>query len=58
MIELKYNELNITQAATEQKAVQQQFEALKAKNLALNMARGKPSKAQLDMVSDILTVLV
>lgn len=29
----------------------------KAKNLKLNMARGKPSKAQLDSVSGILTVL-
>ena len=34
------------------------FEGWKAKNLKLNMARGKPSSAQLDLVSDILTVLV
>ena len=33
------------------------FEELKAKSLSLNMARGKPGKAQLDLVSDILTVL-
>ena len=33
------------------------FEDLKAKALSLNMARGKPGKAQLDLVSDILTVL-
>ena len=33
------------------------YESWKAKNLKLNMARGKPSKAQLDLVSDILTVL-
>ena len=34
-----------------------EFEGWKAKNLKLNMARGKPSSAQLDLVSDILTVL-
>ena len=34
------------------------FEGWKAKNLKLNMARGKPSSAQLDLVSDLLTVLV
>lgn len=33
------------------------FESWKAKNLKLNMARGKPSSAQLDLVSDIMTVL-
>ena len=33
------------------------FEGWKAKNLKLNMARGKPSSAQLDLVSDILTIL-
>ena len=31
--------------------------ACKSKNLKLNMARGKPAKAQLDLVSDILTVM-
>lgn len=48
-------------SATEmQKTYQQLTDELnqwKAKNLKLNMARGKPSKAQLDMVSDILNVL-
>ena len=38
-------------------AVKAHFEELKGKNLSLNMARGKPGKAQLDLVSDILTVL-
>ena len=33
------------------------YEALKAQNLKLDMSRGKPGKLQLDLVSDILTVL-
>lgn len=51
--------MNMT-ACEIQKAYQENlaaFESWKAKNLKLNMARGKPSKAQLDAVSDILTVL-
>ena len=37
--------------------VQADYEALKAQELKLNMARGKPGKEQLDMVSDMLTIL-
>lgn len=33
------------------------YEKLKAQGLKLNMARGKPATAQLDLVSDLLTVL-
>ena len=43
--------------AAERKALQEEFEIWKAKGLKLNMARGKPGKEQLDLVSDILTVL-
>jgi len=37
--------------------VKAHFEDLKARNLKLNMSRGKPAKAQLDLVSDIFTIL-
>ena len=38
-------------------SAQAAYEALKAQNLKLNMARGKPGKEQLDQVSDLLTIL-
>ena len=38
-------------------AVKQTYDGWKAQNLKLNMARGRPAKVQLDLVSDILTVL-
>ena len=53
----EYKELNADQIRTEYNEVKAKYDALKAKNLKLNMARGKPGKAQLDLVSDILTVL-
>ena len=37
--------------------LQTEFAACKAKNLKLDMSRGKPAKNQIDLVSDILTVL-
>ncbi|MBQ6799370.1 MAG: aminotransferase, partial [Oscillospiraceae bacterium] len=39
---------------TEKEAVQLQYDAAKALKLKLNMARGKPGKEQLDLVSDLL----
>ena len=37
--------------------VKTKFDALKVKRLKLSMARGKPGKAQLDMASDMLSIL-
>ena len=54
---MKYEEMTPELRKAELAKVTAEFEAWKAKNLKLNMARGKPCKAQLDMVSDILTVL-
>lgn len=52
-----YKDRTTEELKQEYAAVKTEFEALKAKNLKLNMARGKPGREQLDLVSDILTVL-
>ena len=54
---MNYNDLTPAQAKEEYAKTLAEFEAIKAKGLKLNMTRGKPSKQQLDLVSDILTVL-
>ena len=54
---MNYNDLTPAQAKEEYAKTLAEYEAIKAKGLKLNMARGKPSKQQLDLVSDILTVL-
>ena len=53
-----YKEMTKTQLENELKAVSVHFADCKAKNLKLNMARGKPAASQLDLVSDILGCLV
>lgn len=52
-----YASLSAAQLQQEYDVVTAAFEEAKAKNLKLDMSRGKPGKAQLDMISDILTVL-
>ncbi len=52
-----YSCMNRSQLEAEYTKVLQKYEACQAKGLSLNMARGKPAKAQLDLVSDILTVM-
>ena len=49
--------MSAQQRREEHDRVLAEYEGWKAKSLTLNMARGKPGKAQLDMVSDLLTVL-
>ena len=54
---MKYAQMTAAQAAAEYEVVKERYEELSALGLKLNMARGKPGKEQLDLVSDILTVL-
>jgi len=53
----KYRDLTESERSAELALLKDKYEALKAKEMKLNMARGKPGKEQLDLVSDILTVL-
>ena len=52
-----YSCMNKVELEREYASVLNKFESCKAKGLNLNMARGKPAKLQLDVVSDMLTVL-
>ena len=52
-----YMNRTASQLAEAYEAEQKHYDALKAQGLKLNMARGKPSKAQLDVAEDVLTVL-
>ncbi|MBR2080759.1 MAG: aminotransferase class I/II-fold pyridoxal phosphate-dependent enzyme [Oscillospiraceae bacterium] len=57
MSKIAYAALSAADVNREFDAVSKLYEGLKAKNLKLDMSRGKPSKAQLDMTSDMLTTL-
>ncbi len=52
-----YSCMTKEQLEAEYAKVLAQYQHVKEQKLNLNMARGKPAKAQLDLVSDILTVL-
>ena len=52
-----YTKLTAEERREEYARLQKEFEALKAQGLSLNMARGKPGKEQLDLVSDILQLM-
>ena len=52
-----YKDMTLDQRMAEYAALETVFEGLKAQGLKLDMTRGKPCKAQLDMVSDIFDTL-
>ena len=52
-----YAQLTAAERAQELSALRERYQNFQARGLSLNMARGKPGKAQLDLVSDMLTVL-
>ena len=46
---MEYTSMTREQLQAERQAVEKEFEALKAKGLKLDMSRGKPGKAQLEI---------
>ena len=52
-----YAQLTPAERKEEYARLKAEFDALKARNLSLNMARGKPGKQQLDLVSDIFGLM-
>lgn len=57
MMKKNYKEMTKPERQAEYAAVKAEFEGVKALHLELNMARGKPSRQQLDMVTPMLQVL-
>lgn len=53
----KYIDMSKSELADELNLVKEEYNKYKDLNLNLNIARGKPGKEQLDLVSDILSVL-
>ena len=54
---MKYTELNKEQLKALHKELESEYAELKAKNLKLDMSRGKPCPDQLDLSMDALTIL-
>ncbi len=54
---MNYRNMNSDQRREELARCKAEFDRLKSVGLKLDMSRGKPGKEQLDLVSDILTVL-
>ena len=52
-----YAQLTAAEREQELSALRERYQNFQARGLSLNMARGKPGKAQLDLVSDMLTAL-
>lgn len=55
---MRYTDMTRNELLQEFETVKKHFEDCKSMNLKLNMARGKPSKMQLDAVSDILQTVL
>ena len=55
---MKYTDMTAQQRKAEYAAVLAEYEKQKALGMKLNMARGKPGREQLDMVTDLCNILV
>ena len=54
----KYTEMNHEELLALKKELDKEFEEIKAQGLALDMSRGKPSNAQLDLSMEMMDVQI
>ena len=54
---MNYSKLNAQELEQEYQSLKKQYEEIKGMGLSLNMARGKPGKAQLDLSLDMLDIV-
>lgn len=54
---IPYSSLNTDELTAELAQLREHYDACKGQNLKLNLARGKPSKMQLDVVGDLLSTI-
>lgn len=52
-----YKEMNTSELAALEKELSAEYESFKAKNLKLDMSRGKPGADQLDITNELLTAV-
>ena len=52
-----YTEMSCEELQNTYTKLKEHFDACKTQNLKLNMARGKPSKMQLDLANDIFNMI-
>ena len=52
-----YAQLSPEERRGEYARLRTEFDALKARGLSLNMARGKPSKVQVDLINDMFQLM-
>ncbi len=57
MVVTAYPQMTAEERTAEYARLQKEFDALKAKDMKLNIARGKPSKTQVDLSSDIFRLM-
>lgn len=53
----RYDSMTVGELKAEQALLTEKLQELKGRNLNLNIARGKPGREQLDLVSDLLTTV-
>ena len=54
---MNYSQMNKAELEAQKAALEKEYEAIKSQGLSLDLSRGKPGKAQLDLMTDMLSCI-